>query len=129
VSARSSASFSVWFHESERFAGSIVQALRNELEIVLAVDTEIGALGHVLTQEPIRVAFDPLCQGLLPGTVRITEVDGDPGADAELAMPRELFALVPDDAPEESSGKASDGRLHRGVDHDRLTSVGQVESR
>ena len=37
-----------WFHESERLAGSVVEAASEAGEILRGVDRQVGALGHVL---------------------------------------------------------------------------------
>ncbi len=48
-------------------------------------------LGHVLTQEAVRV----LVGSSLPRARRVTEIDLNPGVDREAGVVGELLALIP----------------------------------
>ena len=65
---------------------------------------KIGALREVLAQEPVGVLIRPA----LPRAVRVTEVDREPGVDAELRVLSHLGALVPGERPTELVGERPD---------------------
>ncbi len=56
---------------SKRFARTAVEAARVSGEVIGAVNGEVGALGHILAQQTIRV----FVRATLPGTVRFAKVD------------------------------------------------------
>src|SRR5258707_14158174 len=68
-----------WFHVSEGFAGSVVEAAGDYGQFFGGVDRQVGAFGHVLAEQAISV----LVRAALPGLVRVTEVDRDAGGDGE----------------------------------------------
>ncbi len=51
-------------------ARSVVQAVGDAIELFLAVDAQVGALGQVLAQQAVGV----LAGAALPGAVRVAEV-------------------------------------------------------
>ena len=61
------------------------------VEVVLAVGGQVGAFGEELADEAVEV----LVGAALPGRVRVAEVDGDTGGDAERGVGGEFGALVP----------------------------------
>jgi hypothetical protein len=73
-----------------RSPGSMVKAIGDRIEFVLAVDRQIGALGQVLAQQAVGV----LTGAALPGAVRIAEVNLHAGGGSEFAMAGHLLALV-----------------------------------
>src|SRR5918995_6930674 len=85
-----------WFHEPEGLAGSVVEAAGEAGEVIGGVDAQVRAFGHVLAQQAVGV----LIRAALPGTVRVTEVDGDAGVDGEGGVAGHLLALVPSDGAE-----------------------------
>jgi len=76
--------------EAVRSPRSVVQAVGDGIEFVLAVDAQVRALGQVLAQKAVGV----LAGTALPGAVRIAEVHPHPGVQRQLLMPAHLLALV-----------------------------------
>ena len=71
-------------------ARSGVHAVGYGVEFVLRVDRPIGALGQVLTQQPVGV----LAGTALPRAVRVAEIDPHAGGSGQVCMARHLLALV-----------------------------------
>ena len=86
---------------------------------------EIGALWHVLAQEPIGV----LVRSPLPRAMWIAEIDSDAGVDTELVMAREFLALIPGNRSHEFSGQIRDCRLHCLIDVHRCPTVGKMQQK
>ena len=73
---------------------------------------EVGALGEVLAQQAVGV----LVGAALPGAVRVGEVDGEAGVDAQLGVLGHLGALVPGQRPAQLLGQRGDRRGDRVAD-------------
>jgi hypothetical protein len=74
--------------EVEYFAGSVVEAFGDFVEVVLCVSTEVGSLGQILAYEAIGI----FVAAALPRAVGIAEVDFDAGVGGELCMARHFSA-------------------------------------
>ena len=68
--------------EVEHFAGPVVEAFGDFVEIVLAMSAEVGAFGQILPDQPVGV----FVAAALPGAVGIGEVDLDAGVMGERRM-------------------------------------------
>src|SRR3989442_9458442 len=112
-----------WFHESEGLARPVVQALGDADEIVGAQEGKVGALGHVLAEEPVGV----LVRAALPGAVGIAEVDLHPGVDGEEPMARQLAALIPRERSHQLGRQVDDRLLEGLVDLEGLFPLGKVD--
>src|SRR5665213_146486 len=77
--------------EPERLARSPIKLSRDLVQALLRVDTEVGALGEVLAQQPVGV----LVGAALPRTLRIAEVDRHIGRQRKALVLRHLLAAVP----------------------------------
>jgi hypothetical protein len=64
---------------AKRLAGAGVEGESDRVEVVAAVAVQVGAFREVLAQQAVGV----LVRAALPGTVRVAEVDGQAGVDAE----------------------------------------------
>src|SRR5258708_13973699 len=84
-----------WFEPAQGLTGSVVERVGRGVEVVLAVEGEVGALGEVLAEQSVGV----LVGASLPGAVGVAEVDVHVGVDAELGMFAPLFALLPGQSP------------------------------
>ena len=73
-----------------RSTRSGVEAIGNRIQLVLGIHAQIGSLGQVLPQQPIRV----LAGAPLPRAVRITKVDLHPRVGRQLLVATHLLALV-----------------------------------
>lgn len=71
-------------------ARPVVELVGNRIELRLAVDRQIVALGKVLPDQPI----DVLAAAALPRAVRVAEVHLDSRAGCQLRMPGHLLVLV-----------------------------------
>lgn len=71
-------------------AWPVVELVSNRIELRLAVNRQIRALGQVLPDQPV----DVLAVAALLRAMRVTEVDLDARVGTQLCMPRHLFALV-----------------------------------
>ena len=76
---------------AERLARPGVQLERDAVEVLLAVDRKVGALGEVLSEQAIGV----LVRAALPGAPRVGEVDLDIGGQGEPLVGGELHAPIP----------------------------------
>jgi hypothetical protein len=54
-----------WFHESQRLAGPVVQALGDAGQILSGVSGQVGAFGQVPAQQPVGV----FVRSALPGVI------------------------------------------------------------
>jgi hypothetical protein len=59
--------------------------------------------------------------------VGVAEVHLNAGVDGEVEVAGHLSALIPGDRAHELGGKVGDGRLHRLVDLDGFSAVGQMQ--
>ena len=75
---------------SQAFARSVVDFIGNGIQLLLAVDRQVCALGQILTNQPFVV----LVAASLPGAVRIAKVYGHASVGRQLFVQRDLFALV-----------------------------------
>src|SRR3954451_10835788 len=73
-------------------SGSRIEGERDGRKDIGIMHAEVGALGKVLAQQPVGV----LVCSTLPGAVRVTEVDLDPGGDPQMGVLCHLRALVSD---------------------------------
>jgi hypothetical protein len=89
-----------WFHKTEGFARTVVEASRDAVQVMCRESREVGSTWHVLAQQSVRV----LVRAPLPGAVRVAEVDLDAGVDREVDVAVYLFALVPSKRLEEFLG-------------------------
>lgn len=71
-------------------AWSGIQTISDAVQIVLAEDAQVRALGQVLAQQPVGV----LASAALPGAVWIAEVHRHAGASCEVLVARQFLALV-----------------------------------
>ena len=71
-------------------ARAVVEQVGDRIELLLAVDREVRALGQELADQPVGV----LAGAALPGAVRVAEVHHHAGVDCQLGMARHLLALV-----------------------------------
>ena len=67
-------------------AWPLVETFSDRIELLLAVDGQVRALGEVLAQETVGV----LAGSPLPGAMGVAEVDRDPGLGGQLGMARRL---------------------------------------
>ena len=70
--------------------GPLVETFRDRIELLLAVDGQVRALGEVLAQEAVGVLAGPP----LPGAMRVAAGDLDPGLGGQLGRARHLLPLV-----------------------------------
>jgi Domain of unknown function (DUF222) len=101
-----------WFHISQGFAGSTVQALFDGSQVLGGEFRKIGALWHVLAQKAIGV----FVRSSLPRAVRIAEIDLDSGGHRKGGVSVELSPLIPRNTPGQLCGQGSHGIGHRHVD-------------
>src|SRR5215204_2259017 len=80
-----------WRLVAEGLAGAAVERGRDGVELGRRVLAEVGAFREVLAQQAVGV----LVGAALPGALRVAEVDGQPGVDAQLRVLGHLGALVP----------------------------------
>lgn len=80
-----------WLAPVEGLPRPVVEFVGDGVEIVLAVCGQVGAFGEVLPEQPVGV----LVGASLPGAVRVAEVDPHVQCGRDLAVQRELGALVP----------------------------------
>ena len=73
---------------------------QQHLERALGVHREIGALGQVLTKQPVSVLAD----APLPRTFGIGEVDLEPGTRRQRAVQGHLLALIIGQRPAQPLG-------------------------
>ena len=71
-------------------ARAVVEQVGNRIELFLAVDRKVRALGQVLADQPVGV----LTRASLPWTVRVTEVHHHARVGRQLSVARHLLALV-----------------------------------
>src|SRR5829696_9333909 len=76
---------------AEGLAGAAVERGRDGVELGRGVLAEVGASREVLAQQAVGV----LVGAALPRAVRVAEVDGQPGVDAQPRVLGHLGALVP----------------------------------
>src|SRR5262245_6824303 len=76
---------------AQRLARPGVERVGDGGEGVGAMDAEIRALREVLAEQAVGV----LIGATLPGTMRVAEVDRDPGVDPQPGMLRHLDPLIP----------------------------------
>ena len=69
-----------WLVEPQALARAVVELVSDTIEVRLGKLAQIGALGEVLAQQPVRVLVRPA----LPGRMRIAKIHLDPGVDADL---------------------------------------------
>ena len=70
--------------------GAVVDFIGNRIQLLLAVPSQVGALGKVLA----NTAVDVLVGAQLPGAVWIAEVHGNAVGFGQLFAPCHLSALV-----------------------------------
>ena len=88
----------------EGLAGSRVEGEGDCFDLVAAVSVQVGAFGEVLAQQAVGV----LVRTSLPGRMRIAEVDGETGVDAELDVLGHFCSLVPGERSAELVGEGGD---------------------
>ena len=76
--------------ESMPLPGPGVETQGDLVELVLAVDRQVRALGQILTQQAVGV----LVAAALPGAVRVGEVDRHTGAQGQRVVVTHLLALI-----------------------------------
>src|SRR5687767_4515289 len=89
---------------SEGLARAAVEEVGDLVEVVLAVDGEVGAFGQELADQAVPV----LVGSSLPGGVRVAEVDRAAGGDAEGVVGGEFPALVPGQGSGQLGGEPGD---------------------
>ena len=100
-----------WRLEAVRVARPGVQAVGDSVELFLAVDAQVRALGQVLAQQAVRV----LAGAALPRAVRITEVHRHARSSRQILVACQLLALVVRQDPAARRVIATDmtGRVQR----------------
>ncbi len=89
------------------------------------VHREVGALGHVLAQEPVGV----LVRTSLPGRMGVAEVDRDARGHREGTVARRLGALVPGNGAGQLFGQGGDGFAHGRLDGWGSLALAKVQQR
>src|SRR5690554_3273798 len=69
-------------------ARAVVEPVGDRIELFLAVDRQVRALGQVLAQQTV----DVLATAPLPRTARVAEVDPDAGGLSQLRVARHFLA-------------------------------------
>ena len=67
-----------------------IEAVSNGIELFLAIDRQVRALGQILTQQAVGV----LAGAALPGAMRVAEINAHAGVGRQVGMPCHLLALV-----------------------------------
>ena len=74
----------------ETFSWARVEAMRDGVQLALRIARQVGALGQILTQQPMGVFIDPA----LPGAVRIGKEDLDREPLGQLLVLGHLFPSI-----------------------------------
>ena len=85
-------------------SGSLVEFACDGIEMLLAVDGEVGAFREVLAQEPVGVFVG----AALPRAVGIAEVDVEIGGQCQALVIGKLLAAVPGQRAAQLSGQMLD---------------------
>jgi hypothetical protein len=104
-----------WGLPAEALAGPTVERCGDRSELVGLPAGEVGALGEVLTQEPVGV----LVRAALPWAVRVSEEHRDAGLDGERGVGGKFLAAVPRQRSAELLGQAAHRRRQRVLHRDR----------
>ena len=75
----------------EYFSGSIVRLCCDLIQAFAGVDSQIGSLGEILSEQPVGIFI----RTALPGAGAVTEIDWYTGGGGEFVVQCHFDALIP----------------------------------
>src|SRR5438105_2185378 len=114
-----------WAEPAQGLTGATVQLGGDEVEVLGAVDAEVGAFGKVLTEQSVGVFVG----APLPWAGGVAEVDVDPGGDLDVEVVAHLDALVPGERLPGQGRQLLNGGDHGPLDLQGAVTAGQVEEK